>query len=330
MTFYNYFVCFFKEWFYIGNNYTQLTPHERVIISIMYNEEGKTANEIAKMIERCPSTVYREIERNCNESERYDPSFAQELADVRKREKKNRSKFTIEIKNIIEEKMELGWSPEEICYWYRLIQGKRDFVSTKTIYRYVYCGLASAPKYLRKKGIKYKRASEVNRMKGGKSIHDRDKVINQRERIGDWEVDTVVGKKGTKAVILTLVDRKSRYVLSKICRDRKAETISSGIVELLEGQPGHSITADNGTEFTDFQYVEKKLGTKVFFADPYCSWQRGTNENTNGLIREYIPKGMDIAEVDREYFKQCIELINGRPRKILGYHMPNEVHFNST
>ncbi|MEX1447871.1 IS30 family transposase, partial [Enterococcus sp. C76] len=304
--------------------YKQLTPHERIIIAIMYNEEGRTANEIAQVIERHHSTIYREIERNLNGFGRYDPSFAQELSDGRKRAKKNRSKFTIETKETIEEKMELGWSPEIICNWNRVIQENKDFVSTKTIYRYIHAGLVSSPKYLRKKGKKYKRAADVNRMKGGKSIHSREQIINNRGRIGDWEVDTVVGKKGTKAVILTLVDRKTRFLLSKICSNRKAETISSGIVELLENQPVCSITADNGPEFSDFQYVEKKLGINVYFADPYCSWQRGTNENTNGLIREYVPKGTDIGKVDRDYFKRCIDLINGRPRKVLGYYMPKE------
>lgn len=306
-------------------SYAQLNNYERALIAIYYNEEKKSINQIAKLLERNPATICRELKRNKNQRGRYDPSYAQALAEERLKSKTNRSKYSLELKEKIETKLVKTWSPQQISSWYKM--KNQQIVSTKTIYRYIKQGMLGATKYLRRKGKPYKRASDVNRMSGGKSIHDRSEVIENRERIGDWEVDTMVGLKGTKTVILTLVDRKSRLLLARLCSDRKASTISNEIVKMLKKHTVHSITADNGKEFADFAYLEKKLNTSVYFADPYCSWQRGTNENTNGLLREFIPKGIDLATVSKADLRNYVKLINGRPRKVLGYRIPEFVHF---
>lgn len=304
--------------------YSRLTDHERNTIAHYYNKENYSFSEIARHLERSVSTISREIKRNKNEKGFYNPSFAQALAVDRRRELKNRSKFSLELKEQIEEKLEETWSPEQICKWFRM-HGD-DFVSVKTIYRYVKKGLVGNVQNLRKKGVPYKRKSDVNRMTGGKSIHERSKEVNNRERLGDWEVDTVVGPKGTHHVCVTLVDRKSRILKSVISPNRKAKVISKCIIKLLKDEIVHTITADNGTEFAGFREVEKRLEVPVYFADPYCSWQRGTNENTNGLLREFIPKGTNIKSINQSSLDEYVRLLNGRPRKVLNFHTPAEVY----
>ena len=166
-------------------------------------------------------------------------------------------------------------------------------------------------------------------MKGGKSIHERPEVANNRERIGDWEIDTVVGPKGTTSVLVTVVDRCSRKLLAKVEPNRKAQTVTKALLSLLENEIVYSITADNGKEFSNYEELEEKLRVPVYFADPYCSWQRGTNENTNGLLREYIPKGKDIQTVTQEELDHYVYLINTRPRKVLGFKTALEYYQSS-
>ncbi|MFD1898999.1 IS30 family transposase [Enterococcus termitis] len=167
-------------------------------------------------------------------------------------------------------------------------------------------------------------------MSGGKSIHDRPKEAKERIRVGDWELDTVVGCKGTKSCLLTIVDRKSRYLKSMLLPDRKANRVAKAIELLLKNEVVHTLTADNGKEFSDFRQVERKLNTDVFFADPYASWQRGTNENTNGLLREFIPKGKDIGTYTEEQLQEYVHMINTRPRKTLGYQTASNVYLSPT
>lgn len=307
--------------------YAHLSDLERNCIAYYY-QQGLSFSAIARLIERHVSTVSREIKRNQMKNGKYDPSYAQALANDRLREKRNHAKFTEEVAEEINVKLLQRWSPEEIYFRFR--REKKEMVSTSTIYRWIHQGIVGSSEYLRRKGVPYKRWCVTNRMSGGKSIHEREESVKERKRIGDWEVDTIVGSKGTKPVILTLVDRKSRFLFAKWCKNRKALTITRGIVSLLENQRLYTITADNGNEFAGFHLVEKQLETMVYFADPYCSWQRGTNENTNGLLREFIPKGTDIGTVTERQLQEYVKLINSRPRKILEYLTPEEVYFNSS
>lgn len=301
-----------------------MTDIERNAIAYYY-QQGLSFSAIARLIQRHVSTISREIKRNSNKRGIYDPSFAQMLAKERSKEKKNRSKLTEETIEKINEKLVIHWSPEMIYFRFR--KEGQEMVSTNTIYRWIHSGKVGSPKYLRRRGVPYKRFCDVNRMRGGKSIHEREKVISERCRLGDWEADTVVGCKGTKTVIVTLVDRKSRFLLADICLDRTAKRVSRSIVRLLKDQVVRTITADNGKEFSDFRTVENKLSVPVYFADPYCSWQRGTNENTNGLLREFIPKGTDIGTITKNQLQKYVKLINSRPRKVLDFQTAEEVYF---
>ncbi|EOS7785752.1 IS30 family transposase [Enterococcus hirae] len=298
------------------SSYARLTDLERVAIAAYYQQEY-SLSEIGRFIGRPTATISREIKRNKKEDGSYEPAFAQELTNSRRANCKNRSKFTKEIKWKIESKLAIGWSPVMICMFYR--KTDPNFVSAKTIYRYIREGKVGAVECLRRKGRPYKRKSDVNRMKGGRSIHDRPIEANTRERIGDWEIDTVVGPRGTTHVLVTVVDRCTRKLLAKVEPDRKAETVTNSLVSLLKDEIVYTITADNGKEFSNYREIEERLGVPVYFADPYCSWQRGSNENTNGLLREYVPKGLDIGTVTQEALDYYVHLINTRPRKIFSF-----------
>lgn len=309
-------------------NYAQFIIEERTCIA-RYLKDKVSIPVIAELIGRSPSSVYREIERNSDEHGHYDPSLAEVKATLRKKNKKNHLKYSEEQKQKIEPCLLQRWSPEQIVGYYRE-QGE-SFVCHKTIYRWLRKGklLHGDISCLRRKGKKYKRRTDVNRMSGGKSIHDRPQEAKKRERIGDWELDTVVGCKGTTACLVTIVDRKSRYLKATLLPDRKAFRVARAIETLLKEDVVHTLTADNGKEFSDFYQVEEALNTDVFFADPYASWQRGTNENTNGLLREFIPKGIDISTFTNEQVQEFVYMINTRPRKVLKFKTNEQVYFSS-
>ncbi|MGM9898050.1 MAG: IS30 family transposase, partial [Enterococcus faecalis] len=251
-------------------SYSHFSIEERACIAL-YLSEGLSKTKIAQMLGRNHSSVYREIQRNSNDDGVYDPSLAQVKAETRLSMRKNHIKFTPEIKVKIEKGLLEKWSPQQIVGHYR--DKGEEMVCHKTIYRKIRSGelFNGDLSFLRRKGRAYKRRTDVNRMKGGKSIHDRPKEADKRCRIGDWELDTIVGKKGTKSCLLTIVDRKSRYLLATLLPDRTAKRVSKAIRSLLEDKVVHTLTADNGKEFSDYQYVEDKLNVDVFFADPYAS-----------------------------------------------------------
>lgn len=308
------------------SSYARLTDLERIAIAAYY-QEGYSFSKIGRLIGRPTATISREIKRNKKDDGSYEPAFAQELTNSRRAKCKNRSKFTLEIKWKIEAKLAIGWSPVMICMYYR--KTDPNFVSAKTIYRYIREGKVGSVECLRRKGKPYKRKSDVNRMRGGKSIHDRPAAANTRERIGDWEIDTIVGPRGTTYVLVTVVDRCTRKLLAKVEPDRTAETVTNSLISLLKDEIVYTITADNGKEFSNYRELEDRLCAPVYFADPYCSWQRGSNENANGLLREYVPKGTDISTVSQEDLDRYVYLINTRPRKIFGFISASEKYQSS-
>lgn len=307
-------------------NYSHFTIDERACIAL-YLRQNLSIPIIAELIGRHYSSVYREIKRNSDDKGNYDPSLAEVKANMRQTTRKNHVKFTIKTKRKIERYLLQRWSPEQIVGYHRTEKTEK-FVCHKTIYRWIRQGklLNGDISVLRRKGKKYKRRTDVNRMSGGKSIHDRPKEAKERSRVGDWELDTVVGCKGTTTCIVTIVDRKSRFLKATLLPDRKAFRVSKAINQLLRNEVVHTLTADNGKEFSDYSTVEQTLNTDVYFADPYASWQRGTNENTNGLLREFIPKGKDIGEYTEEQLQQFVFLINHRPRKVLDYRTAEQVY----
>ena len=187
-----------------------------------------------------------------------------------------------------------------------------------------------ARKHLRRRGKPYKRKTRQDgrgHIKDTVSIELRPKEVEQRLDIGDWEIDTVLGKPGTGGLV-TVVDRTSRLLLAAKIEDKTATTVQAALIRLLEGVECRSLTTDNGKEFARHKEVSAALGVPVYFAHPHSPWERGTNENTNGLIREYLPKGIDFREVRSDDVLRIVERLNNRPRKCLGFRTPNEAFFN--
>ncbi len=224
-------------------------------------------------------------------------------------------------------------------FWQREIR-RAFFVSHETIYRYIkedkrqggdlWCSLRSKKPY--RKRSKNGENLEFGKIKNRVSIEKRPEIVNEKTRLGDWEGDTVIGK-GQKGALVTLVDRTSRFLVARPLPNKAASGVTSAIVSALSPYKRtkcKTITFDNGKEFTFHEIMAEKLNTDIYFAHPYCSWERGLNENTNGLLREYFPKKMPLDKVSEEELAAAVEKINHRPRKSLGWKTPYEVFFNKT
>lgn len=289
-------------------NYKHITIEERICIQQL-KISGLSIRKIAQSIKRSPSTVSRELKRNSYNTgkagctTRYVATNANEKYHVRRLNSHRQCTATTELINYIQSKIELHWSPEQISN--RVTDDISKIPCHSTIYRWIKNGTLDKITYkqLRRKG-KFKRPAETRgKFNIGKTIKKRPKSVYKRNELGHWEADTVVsGKYDNKLkssyCFVTLVERKSRYCIAKQIPNRKAETVTKAIIELLSDLPDDlvlSITCDRGKEFSMYNEVEEKLKCDVYFADPYCSWQRGTNENTNGLLREFYPKGMDLS-----------------------------------
>jgi IS30 family transposase len=219
------------------------------------------------------------------------------------------------------------WPPETIvAIWKRENPGEK--LSHSTIYRAIkelrITGIT--PKmHLRRHGRK-KKAHNTATIHPEHYIKDRQELINNRERLGDWEGDTVHGATG-KGGIVTCADRKSRYLAASLLPDYRSDTTNKAMKQALKSLPVHSITLDNGSEFAEFKDLEEALHTTVYFAEPHSPWQRGTNENTNGLVRFFFPRGTNFLEISQVKLDQVLSLINNRPRKCLGWLSPAEIMF---
>lgn len=232
-----------------------------------------------------------------------------------------------EITDYIEDKLCKTWSPEQIAKTPCEIK----MPSFKTIYRWIYEGylVKGNIKVLRKKGKTRKRLGNGGRFTTGKSIRKRDKSVYKRREVGHWEVDTVVSGIGkSKACFATFAERKTRYYIAVWMPDRKAESMEKAAIKALGNLPNEmvkSITCDRGSEFGNWRNIEQKLKCNVYFADPYCAWQKGTNENSNGLLREFYPKGRNLSHVGEKTLKKNLALLNARPKKVLGYKTPTDL-----
>lgn len=184
-------------------------------------------------------------------------------------------------------------------------------------------------KNLRRKGKTRKRLGNGGRFTTGKSIRKRDKSVYSRKEFGHWEADTVVSGQGkTKACFATLAERKTRYYIAIKIPDRKGETLAKAVIAVLSKLPKgavKTITCDRGSEFAGWRKIEEELHCDMYFADPYCAWQKGTNENLNGLLREFYPKGRNLSRVSEKTLKKNLALINARPKKVLGFKKPADL-----
>lgn len=309
---------------------SHLTLQERDRIAQL-RHHGADQKEIAKALERSPATISRELRRNATEGE-YLAAQAQERAQHRRRERPITRKMD---RPPIDQAVRYGlthyWSPEQIEGRLKLEGPEAEGpVTAKTIYTWIRHDKHRGHwrSFLRRRGKRPFRRKTPAAI--GAPIKSRPEIIEGRLRLGDFEGDTVLGPPGTGGVV-TLVDRKSRYtIIAKIHRkdaDHVHQKIKERLKQLQE-ERRHSLTFDNGTEFARCHRLEKHLGMEVYFAEPGCPQQRGTNENTNGLIRQYFPKGTDFRNVTHYEVREVENLLNDRPRACLGYRTPREVFFD--
>ena len=304
-------------------SYNHFTLKDRECLSENL-KDGKTLREIAEKLNKNVSSISRELKRNKDEFGQYYPSEAESSYA-------NRRKICIRKPLLSDNKiydficvgLDKFWSPEAISARWK--QSGAKGLSHATIYNALKNKILvgyTAKKHLRRRGRRKKPLNYAT-IKPIHTIHQRPMAVEMRERLGDLEGDTVYGGIG-KGVLLTFVDRKSRKLYA-VCRpNRSSDTIKKAFPAALEGVDVKSITLDNGPEFVEFPEIEKQLKTTIYFADPYSPWQRGSNENMNGILRFFFPKGCDFKFVTDERLQYVVDLINNRPRKCLGWLSPLE------
>jgi len=312
-------------------DYKQLTYTKRCQIEAL-KSSGQTQLSISVQLSVSRSTISRELKRNSGNNG-YNCEEAQKKCEVRRSKAENRTiKMTPELITLIEEKLsQEQWSPQQIAGWLKRTQGIE--ISHESIYTHIWEDKKAGGKlfeHLRRKSKKYLKRINGKTTRGqiiGRvDISQRPAIIETRSRLGDWEGDTVVGL-GHKSAIVTLVERKSRYTkIVRVLRNT-AEMVQNAIITVLKPIQALavSITFDNGKEFSYHQTIATELELETFFATPYHSWERGTNENTNGLIRQYFPKKTDFSKVTNEEIARVEHLLNTRPRKILDFKTPEQV-----
>lgn len=315
-------------------HHVHLTLREREDIMMM-RRDGRGVSEIARAIGRDKSTVSRELRRNSC-ARFYRASTAQRRYAERREACRRRAVLDDErVFRLVGGKfLEEQWSPEQIEGRLALELGASP-VSDTTIYRGIragrFDGLAggrAAKRRLRRRGRRRRGPSERRgKIPVSHEISERPAGAEARSEPGHWEGDTVAGRAGG-ACLLTLVDRRDGFLAGGKCRRRTAECVREGMPRALEGQPLASVTVDRGKEFADHALVTAEIGVEFYFALPRHPWQRGTNENTNGLLREYFPKGRSLDDVGEDRVREVYDKLNRRPRKRLGYRTPYEVHYS--
>jgi len=311
--------------------YKQLTSEQRYQISAL-QKIGYGPTEIAKELEVHKSTISRELSRNRGERG-YRPKQANEKALERRTHATPRKRIAAETWAVVKEKVRQDWSPEQVSGWLEKHQEIR--ISHEWIYQYILTEKQAGGDlytHLRQHGKRRKRYGQYDRrgkLPNRVSIEERPQLVEQRERLGDWEVDTLVGK-GHRGALVSLVERKSRYTLLQPVTQRLANLVADATISLLQPFTDlvHTITGDNGKEFAEHKRIAETLKANFYFAHPYSAWERGTNENTNGLVRQYFPKKTDFSKVARSETKVAVDRLNHRPRKCLDFKSPFEVFFD--
>lgn len=302
-----------------------LTLKEREFLYRL-KQDGKSRSEIARLMGRDRSTIYRELNRNTGQRG-YRPRQAQRLADTRRQACRRPAKLeNLELRKHVEQKLTQLWSPDQIAGRARLEYPKQPqrWLSRQTIYNWINRHAPHWKCYLRRQGRPVERRGKLRDIV---RIDGRPEVINRRQRYGDWEGDTLVGK-GRRSALITLVERKSGYTRIGRADDMTAKSTARVTWRRMQDIPEswrQSITFDNGKEFMDHDQIARQLGLTVYFALPYRSWQRGTNENTNGLLRQFYPKGTDFTRISHQAVARAETQLNERPRKRLEYLTPTEI-----
>jgi transposase, IS30 family len=310
-------------------SYTQLTREQRYqIYALKKADHNRT--EIASILGVHKSTVSRELSRNSGRRG-YRPKQAHELATERKLAA-YRPRISDRTWARVERLLRQEWSPEQIAG--RLKLEGQPAVSHERIYQHIYAdkrggGMLHLCLRCRKKRRKrYGKHSRRGQMPNRTGIEARPAVVDAKRRVGDWEADTIIGT-AHRGAILSLTERKSKLVRLKKVKRNTAEAVAAASLSLLGGLAArvHTITSDNGREFASHERIAAGLSAKFYFAHPYASWERGLNENTNGLVRQYFPKKSDFSKIAARQIERVAERLNNRPRKTLGYKTPNEVFF---
>jgi IS30 family transposase len=310
-------------------NYKQLTKVERYQIDSLL-KAGYTKKQIAAELGRHPSTISRELSRNTG-LRGYRPQQAQRLADERKQQHRH-IQITDVTWNNVETLLKQAWSPEQISQW--LMLTGLPSVSPEWIYRYILSDKEAGGDlyaYLRCQKKRKKRYGSIDtrgQLKNRVSIDERPSIVDKRKRVGDWELDTVIGRRGG-AVLVTAVERKTRCSVIALSPNKTAEAVKQAILDALTPLAAwvKTLTYDNGKEFALHEDIAEALKAKGYFAHPYHSWERGLNENTNGLIRQYVPKGTSMDDLTQSEVNSIMDNLNNRPRKCLGFRTPNQVLF---
>lgn len=309
--------------------YHQLTSEERYTLSVL-RKQGHSQASIAREMGRHPSTISRELRRNRHQGS-YKPTVAIEKTNGRRRRSRRTTRFDDSVFVLVGVLLKAGWSPEQISG--RLRREGRLRISHETIYRHVLedkRGGGSLYKCLRcsqkKRRKRYGAYDSRGRLAGKRHISERPSSVDLRLRCGHWEIDTVMGG-ADQHCILTIVERKSGFTLIGKLEARNQEVTARRAIRLIRRylRKFSTVTADNGTEFHSHEEIERKTGVKFFFATPYHSWERGTNENTNGLIRQYLPKRHSMRKLTQQGCNAIADKLNDRPRKRHGYRTPREV-----
>jgi len=307
--------------------YKQLTYEQRCQIYAL-NKTGMSQNKIAKQLKVSQSTISREFSRNTGKRG-YRFKQAQTSTDTRRLVACKAIKMTTVLIALIESKLTRKWSPEQVSGW--LMEDQSIDISYETIYQHIWSDKKSGGhlfQHLRRKGIAYQSRSKDKQagrgfIKNRISIDERPHVVDDKSRMGDWEIDLVIGK-GHSGALVRIVERKTSFTVSTRVDDTSAKTVTAATIALLAPFKGAvlTITADNGKEFAYHEKMTESLQCDIYFADPYCSWQRGLNENTNGLLRQYWPKSTDFKKVSQSAVQDVIVNLNDRPRKKLNYKTP--------
>lgn len=311
--------------------YKHLTQPLRYYI-YMQLSNGISVPEVAKAIKVHKSSIYRELNRNADEYGRYYEGTAQLKSEKRRENAKQDVRFNV-ITDEVKQYMlnHLGdWSPEQIAG--RMKIDLKQSISHQTIYDYIRHDKVDGGTLYKKlphQGKKYKYGNPNKvKIKNRVDISERPKIVEEKQRIGDFEGDTIVGVRGGgKNCLMTLVDRKSKFTLIRKTLDKSADAIHSAMQSVYDATiiPFKTITFDNGTEFSYHGKIAEDVGCKIYFARPYRSCDRGLNEHTNGQIRRYFPKKTDFSKVSEQEVAMVQDILNNRPRKSLGYLTPNEV-----
>ncbi len=312
-------------------NYAQLTQEQRYHIYAHKKTGHFTQSEIADMLGVHKSTVSRELNRNRGKRG-YRPKQAQEFALTRQ-QNHVKSRISAETWELVESFLRLDFSPEQVTGFLKKEHGLA--VSHERIYQHIYAdkrGGGDLHKHLRcqkKRKKRYGKYSRRGQIPDKVSIEMRPVIVDTRFRIGDWEADTIIGKSHNQAIV-SLTERMSRLTLIKKVVRKTAEAVREAILDLLGpvAHAVHTITSDNGTEFAGHKAIAEKLNAAFYFAHPYHAWERGTNENANGLVRQYFPKGHDFKTITDEQISFVMNRLNNRPRKTLGFLTPTQVFYN--